>query len=345
MARGEGATLGCMKGPPPVPNRIAIAAWVATAFLLVLVLYVHLLPALFGGLLVFELVHLAAPALQRHLSDHRAKVVVVALLAALIVGVLGAAAFALALFLQSDPDRPAVLLTQFADMLLRAKATLPGWVADLLPGTPEEIADWARDHASGLELAGREIGRAFVYALIGMIVGAMVALLHEVRTLAIGPFGREMAARAASLSSAFRRVVFAQVRISLVNTAFTGIYLAAVLPLFGVNVPFKKTLIVLTFVCGLIPVLGNLISNTFIVIASLTVSPETALASLAFLVIIHKLEYFLNARIIGQQIRARAWELLVALLVMEATFGLPGVAAAPIYYCFLKDELTSRGLI
>jgi predicted PurR-regulated permease PerM len=70
-----------------------------------------------------------------------------------------------------------------------------------------------------------------------------------------------------------------------------------------------------------------------------------ALVSLGFLVVIHKLEYFLNARIIGRQIQARAWELLLALLVMEATFGIAGVAAAPIYYCFLKDELTARGML
>ena len=47
---------------------------------LVLVLFVHLLPALFAGLLVFELVHLAAPYLSARLSHHRSKLVVVALL-------------------------------------------------------------------------------------------------------------------------------------------------------------------------------------------------------------------------------------------------------------------------
>jgi predicted PurR-regulated permease PerM len=52
-----------------------------------------------------------------------------------------------------------------------------------------------------------------------------------------------------------------------------------------------------------------------------------------------------NARIVGSQIRARAWELLVAMLTMEAAFGIPGLVAAPIYYAYLKDELKSRGLI
>ena len=69
------------------------------------------------------------------------------------------------------------------------------------------------------------------------------------------------------------------------------------------------------------------------------------MGSLAFLVVIHKLEYFVNARVMGGQIRARAWELLLAMLVMDAVFGIPGVIAAPIYYAYLKNELTAQTLI
>jgi len=41
------------------------------------------------------------------------------------------------------------------------------------------------------------------------------------------------------------------------------------------------------------------------------------------LVVIHKLEYFLNAHMIGAQVHARAWELLLAMLVMEALSASP----------------------
>jgi predicted PurR-regulated permease PerM len=104
-------------------------------------------------------------------------------------------------------------------------------------------------------------------------------------------------------------------------------------------------MIAVTFIAGLLPVIGNLISNTVICIISLSHSLYVTLASLAFLVVIHKLEYFVNARIIGTQIRSRAWELLIAMLVMEAAFGVAGVIAAPIFYAYLKDELKSRGMI
>jgi predicted PurR-regulated permease PerM len=117
------------------------------------------------------------------------------------------------------------------------------------------------------------------------------------------------------------------------------------LPLAGIHLPYGKTLVVVTFIVGLLPVVGNLISNTVIVIVSLSQSLALAIASLVFLVVIHKLEYFLNARIVGRRIRAKAWELLVAMLLMESAFGIAGLVAAPIYYAYLKDELAARKLI
>jgi len=135
------------------------------------------------------------------------------------------------------------------------------------------------------------------------------------------------------------------VRISAINTVFSAIYLAVVLPAFGVHLPLTKTLIGITFFAGLLPVVGNLISNFAIVLVSLAHSPQIAVTSLVFLVVIHKLEYFLNARIIGSQIEARAWELLLAMVAMEAIFGVAGLVAAPIYYAFVKNELVKAGLV
>jgi predicted PurR-regulated permease PerM len=104
-------------------------------------------------------------------------------------------------------------------------------------------------------------------------------------------------------------------------------------------------MVAITFLCGLLPVLGNIISNTIITIVSLSHSWQLAGVSLGYLVVVHKLEYFLNARIIGGQIQARAWEMLIAMLAMEAIFGIPGLVAAPVYYAYVKNELSGRGLI
>ena len=125
----------------------------------------------------------------------------------------------------------------------------------------------------------------------------------------------------------------------------TWLYLGVVLPAFGVDLPLVKTLVAITFIVGLLPIIGNLISNTAIIIVSLSQGLPVAVASFVYLVVIHKLEYFLNARIVGSHINARAWELLVAMLVMEAAFGIAGLIAAPIFYAYFKEELHDKGLV
>jgi hypothetical protein len=79
--------------------------------------------------------------------------------------------------------------------------------------------------------------------------------------------------------------------------------------------------------------------------ANISPHPTHDASRCRFLIVIHKLEYVLNAHLVGTQVQAHAWELSLAMLVMEAVFGIPGVIAAPIYYAYLKDELVSRKLV
>jgi predicted PurR-regulated permease PerM len=338
-----------MKIEPAARSASTYASWVLSGAALVLVLVLHLLPALLAGLLVYEIVHLLAPTISRWFSDQRAKLVVVLLVSAVVVSAITAAIAGGIVFFKSDSGSLSALLTKMAEIVAGSRESLPQWLVDEMPETRDDIreaiADWFRAHAVEVQTIGKEAGRALLYALFGMVIGAMIALhealFHEPR----GPLATELIERIDTLGDAFRRVVFAQVRISLLNTLFTGIYLIVALPLFGVDLPFRKTLVAVTFVCGLLPVVGNLISNTVIVIVGSSHSYGVALASLAFLIVIHKLEYFLNARIVGTQIQSRTWELLSAMLVMEAAFGIGGVVAAPIYYAFVKDELKRQGLV
>jgi predicted PurR-regulated permease PerM len=331
------------------PDPVEIASFVLIGAALFLVLRLNLLAALLAGLLVFELVHIIAPLLKRRFFGQRHRMVAVALLASVIVGVITAAVIGVLAFVKSDAGSLAGLASKMADILESARGALPPWLVDYLPDTVDEIrtalSAWLHAHASELRLAGAETARTLVHIIVGMIIGAMLALHEAVDGGAEKPLARALSARAVRLGDAFRRVVFAQVRISAINTTFTAIYLALVLPLAGVTLPFTKTMIAITFVAGLIPVVGNLISNAVIVVTSLAYSIYIAGASLAFLIVIHKLEYFLNAKIIGSRIQARPWELLIAMLAMESAFGFAGVAAAPIYYAYVKLELAERGLV
>jgi predicted PurR-regulated permease PerM len=331
------------------PSAVEIWSWILAGLGLFLVLHLHLLTAFLAGLLVYELVHIMAPLLQRRLFGERARMVAVALLAAFIVGVISAAIFGVIGFLRSEGGSLTALIQKMADILEHARGGMPPWIVDYLPTSLDDmrtaVTDWLHEHSSELRLAGAETGRALAHILIGMIIGAMMSLREARESESEKPLARALEARAGRVGDAFRRVVFAQVRISLLNTFFTAIYLLIALPLFGVHLPFAKTMVAVTFVVGLLPVIGNLISNSIIVVVSLANSLTVAIASLVFLIVVHKLEYFLNARIVGSRIHAHAWELLIAMLAMEAAFGLPGVVAAPIYYAYVKAELTDRGLI
>jgi len=336
------------------PNSISIArlnaaAYALTAAALSLVLTLHLLPTLFAGLLVYALVTALAPALQRHVPGVHAHWLAVALLAILVVGALTLAIVAAVAFLNSENGNPAIFFERLTPLIDRAHTQLPAFIVDRLPDDSTEmrtaVMDWLGEHTSQLQLAGKQAVRVIVQLIIGIVLGAMLALHSAHERPQNGPLSAVLNARAAHLVGAFRDVVFAQVKISALNTLFTGAFLLIGLPLFGVSLPLAKTLVVLTFVVGLLPVIGNLISNTLIFVVALSNSMFVALAALAFLIVIHKLEYFFSARLIGARIQAFSWELLIAMLVMESLFGTAGLIAAPIYYAYVKRELREAHLI
>ena len=337
----------------PTPSHVEISAWILSGAALLLILILGLLPALLAGLLVFELVHIITPCIARHfLSKHStglSKMWAVGILVVVVVSLLVVTGASLLTFLRSDSGSVTVLLAKMAQIVEDSRKILPSWLLERLPADAnsfrENAAVWLRVHADELQVVGKEAGRVTIHILIGMIIGGILALREAVIIDEFKPFARAMVGRCRLFSDAFRRVVFAQLRIAAINTSFTAIYLLVFLPLMGIHLPLVKTMIAITFLVGLIPVVGNLVSNTVIVIVSLSQSLSIALGSLLFLVVIHKFEYFLNARIVGSQIRANAWELLIAMMAMEAAFGLPGIVAAPIYYAYLKAELRDRNLI
>jgi predicted PurR-regulated permease PerM len=343
-----------MDSPKPAlrdpSNVISYASYLLVAVGLLLVVELHLLPALLAGLLVFELVQSMAPLMGRRISGDRARLVVVAVLAATVVGLLLLLILGAISLLRHELGNPQLLWQQqLMPLVEKARQQLPPALVNNLPDSVDDLRIGAiellRKHAGTLQLAGKGAVRVFVHILIGLVLGAIVALGRARPAHEVGPLAAALSLRCHRLAEAFHNIVFAQIKISLLNTMFTAIFLLGVLPLFGVHVPLAKTLVVVTFIVGLLPVIGNLISNTAITNAGLSVSLGVGIAALAFLILIHKFEYFLNARIVGTQIRARAWELLLAMLLMEAAFGLPGVVAAPIYYAYLKLELEAQGLV
>jgi predicted PurR-regulated permease PerM len=147
---------------------------------------------------------------------------------------------------------------------------------------------------------------------------------------------RELGIRFQTFYSSFAKVIGAQITISSINTVLTAFFLI------WNGYPYIMVIIVLTFLFGLLPIIGNIMSNTLIVGVGFTVSPKTALFALIFLVVIHKLEYFLNSKIIGDRIKNPMWLTLVGLVIGEKLMGVPGMILAPVVLHYIKVETSQN---
>ena len=143
----------------------------------------------------------------------------------------------------------------------------------------------------------------------------------------------EVSTRFRDFYRSFATVIGAQITISLINTTLTAIFVLAV------QLPYGPLVIAITFLCGLVPIVGNLVSNTVIVFIALTVSLKLAIGALVFLVVIHKLEYFLNSKIIGERIRNPVWLTLIALIIGERLMGIPGLILAPVVLNYVRVDM------
>ena len=143
---------------------------------------------------------------------------------------------------------------------------------------------------------------------------------------------RELAQRFETFYGSFSRVIGAQIIISAINTGLTSVFLI------WNGFPYTTVIVVLTFLCGLLPIIGNILSNTLIVGVAFTISPNMALIALIFLVVIHKLEYFLNSKIIGDRIKNPMWLTLIGLILGEKLMGIPGMILAPVVLHYIKVE-------
>jgi predicted PurR-regulated permease PerM len=159
---------------------------------------------------------------------------------------------------------------------------------------------------------------------------------HAVKGSLYSLVSQEIATRFRTFYRSFATVIGAQIVISLINTALTSVFLL------WNGYSYAMVIIVLTFLCGLLPIIGNLMSNTLIVGVGFTISPQMALFALIFLVAIHKLEYFLNSKIIGDRIKNPMWLTLLGLVLGEKLMGIPGMILAPVVLHYIKVEASKN---
>lgn len=184
----------------------------------------------------------------------------------------------------------------------------------------------------------------FVLIVIGIVVAASLFFRSWRHPLADSTAGEpnnlyaacaaEIAKRFEDFYLSFETVMGAQIFISSINTVLTAIFILTI------GLPHAAVVIGVTFLCGLLPIIGNLISNTIIVFLSAAVSVKLALVALVFLIAIHKFEYFLNSKIIGGWTRNPVWLTLIGLIVGEIVMGIPGMILAPVALNYLRLEMS-----
>lgn len=293
----------------------------------------HLGPALVAGLFSYTALAAAHRRLAGRLRPAYARWLSVCVFALVAAGAL----LLLGWFLgQSLAALPAIV-DQAAPKLVelggRYGLALP---VDDAPKLRRLLLDRAGSSAAEITRAGGLLTAGFFRLLIAVFI-AVLCFLENGPEQAGDSFydglRRETAERIRLFARSFARVMGAQVTISAVNTGFTAAFLLSL------GLPHAAFLIPATFLLGLLPVIGNLLSNTLIVGTALTVSPRQALFALAFLVLIHKGEYFLNSRIVGSSIRAPMWQTLLSLFLGEALLGVPGIILGPAVHHYLRVEM------
>lgn len=351
----EGETTGAEEmtdEPRPAATTVEKVSYFLAGLALLFAFRAHLVSALVAGLLVHTVLHRTQRLLSRPRLTHGfTKLAAAGLLVVLAAGIAILSGWGLLAFARGHVGDLPGLFVRMADVLDRAREQLSAWglSSGFLEGfrTAEQIksaaAEWLREHGTVLTAASGHAGRLALHGLMGVFAAALVFLRSPGASQ--GPLAVALAGRVRRFADAFERIVIAQVEISAVNTLLTAVYLLGLLPLLGARLPLTTTLILVTFVAGLLPVVGNLVSNTVIVVVSFGVAPWVALVSLGFLVGIHKLEYLVNAKIVGNRIGAQAWEIFLAIVVFEVAFGIPGVVLAPIVYAWVKGELLERRLV
>ena len=304
-----------------------------------------------GTLVLMGCLHLATPLLvaffgylaltKLHFVKRGGKLLAVALFLVLISGV----AYGLGHFINHTvralPDIADKAIPSVIQWAREYQIELPFTDYDSLKDLASDTVKSQVNYLGNVARFARGATSQFIFVLVGCIVAISIFLnprleldrdKYVLRDNLYSLCCDHIAKRFEILYESFATVIGAQIVISTINTVFTTIFVLVV------GLPYAVVVIGVTFLCGLIPVLGNLVSNTIIVGIGFTVSPKMALTALVFLVVIHKLEYFLNSKIIGWRIRNPLWLTLLALVLGEKLLGLPGMVLAPVVLNYIRME-------
>ncbi|MCV2525722.1 MAG: hypothetical protein N4P95_01575, partial [Candidatus Lightella neohaematopini] len=274
---------------------LKIFSYILIFLLIIIIIPLHLFPGFISGFISYELIIFFTPWF-RYIFVNRARLIVVILLITTILILITLLIINLINLLTSDFQYNLSIINNINYIFLNIKRHIPKFLLIFLPNNIEDLKSKIILLLESNLVVIRDMIRAIIRILltifIGIIIGAIISLNKPNNNYSY--FISQLNKRIHFLSLAFHNVIIAQIRISLVNTLLTAVMIIIILPIFNIFIPLKKILITSTFLLGLIPIIGNLISNILIIFSSLSVSLTVGVIILIYLIIIHKLEYVLN---------------------------------------------------
>jgi predicted PurR-regulated permease PerM len=304
-----------------VPLAVLAAAWL------------HLAPTALAGLLSYMILDLTYRGLKRSLPPMLSRW--------LALGVFLVAACALgwmvARFVRATIHTlPQIASTAIPRIIVLAESHGIDLPFDNVYELREIAIQKIKEHAEAITKESGVLTERFFHILIVVFVAILAFFSpptpHDGDNF-FDELGRELAKRMRTLMSGFEKVLGAQV---LISAAYAVLTLAFLITMGFTHLIF---LTLATFLFGVMPIIGNIISNAIIVASGLTLSTRHAAFALAFLILIHKSGYFVYGRVLGSSMQVPMWQTLLAILLGEVIMGVPGIILAPTLLHYAKEEL------
>jgi predicted PurR-regulated permease PerM len=211
----------------------------------------------------------------------------------------------------------------------------------------DRLVDNAQHYAGGAFHFIDAFGHAILYALIGFIL-AVVFLLERDE---LERFYHSIAPRSlpGTILRWFTYVAEAMVvtiQFQLVVAACNALLTLPVLILVGIPHPLQ--LVLLTFVSGLVPVVGNFVAGAILTLLAYQAKGWVGVALFTALTfVLHKLEsYYLNPRLAARHVKLPGFALIVSLILWEHLLGFAGLFLSfPFLYVAQKvrNDLAESG--
>ncbi len=193
-------------------------------------------------------------------------------------------------------------------------------------GDTDKVVDGAKHYGSSALHYAAALGHILVFATVGFIL-AVVFLLERDHLKELGA-SLDPTSLIGTVTRWLGHVcdsVIVTVQLQLIVAGCNAVLTLPVLLLLGI--PHVGSLMVLIFVSGLVPVIGNLVSGVVLSLLAFHAKGWLGVGIfLALTAILHKIEaYYLNPRLTARHVNLPGFVLIVSLLMWEHVLGFVGL--------------------